>query len=147
MQSTGNKVPLINVISKYLIEKLENANYRNIFRRYSYLRRKRCCVQENRSKKCTQEADINIIKQQMVCVKLEVKCEKVICDNTDAFALLTVYVFWQGGKLKNPIKAFFTSQSLININETVTNYAKIPPSLIYASARSGCDYVPKLFCT
>ena len=83
----------------------------------------------------------------MVCVKLELKCEKVICDDTDTFVLLTVYVFWQGGKLKKPIKAFGTSQSLIDINETVKNYPKIFPSLTYASARSGCDSVPNLFCT
>ena len=71
MLSTGNKVQIIDIISKYLKEKLENPNYRNIFRRYSCSGRKWCCIQEDRSKKCAREADINIMKQCMACVKLE----------------------------------------------------------------------------
>ena len=69
MVSTGNKVQITNIISKYLIGKLENTNYRNIFGRHFCSGRKRCFVQENRSKKCAREADINIIKQRMACVK------------------------------------------------------------------------------
>ena len=34
----------------------------------------------------------------MASVKLETNCVKVICDYTDAFVLLPVYVFWQGRK-------------------------------------------------
>ena len=60
MLSTGNKVQIVDIISKYLIEKLENINYRNIFRRYSCSDRKWCCIQENRSKKCAREADIKV---------------------------------------------------------------------------------------
>ena len=65
MLSSGNRVQIIDVISKYLIEKLENPNYRNIFRRYSCSGRKRCCIQENRSKKCAREADIHKHYQTM----------------------------------------------------------------------------------
>ena len=62
MLSAGNKVQTIDIISKYLTEKLQNTNYINIFGRYSFSGGKRCCVQENRSKKSPREADINIIK-------------------------------------------------------------------------------------
>ena len=118
MPSTGSKMQIIDIISKYLIEKLENTNYRKMFGRYSCSSRKLCCVQKNRSKKCAQEADINIIKQRMARVKLEVNCVKVICDDTDIFFLLIVYVFRQGRKFKKLLEAFSTSRFLIDISET-----------------------------
>ena len=60
MLSTGNEVEMIDIISKYLTEKLENTNYIKIFGRYSCSGRKECCAQKNRSKKFAGEADINI---------------------------------------------------------------------------------------
>ena len=80
----------------------------------------------------------------MACVKLEVNCVKVICDETDVLALLTVYVFQQSRKLKKLMEAFGTSRSLIDINETAKKHAEILPSLMDACALSGCDSVPKL---
>ena len=47
-----------------------------------------------------EEADINIIKQDISFVKDKVNCVKVICDDTDVFVLLTAYVFWQSYKSK-----------------------------------------------
>ena len=135
---------IIDIISKHLIEKLENTNYRNIFGRYSCSGRKWCCVQENRSKKCAREADINIIKQRMACVKLEVNCVKVIYDDTDVFVLLGVNVFRKVEKL---MEAFGTSWSLIDINETAKKHAEILPLLTDARAPSGCDSLPKLYGT
>ena len=132
---------IIDIISKYLIEKLENTNYRNIFERYSCSDRKLCCVQENRSKKCAREADINIIKQRTACVKLEVNCVKVICDDTDVFVLLGVSVFCKVEKL---MEAFGTSRSLIHTNETAKKHDETLPLLIGAHALSSCDSVPKL---
>ena len=70
MLSTGNKVQITDIISKYLIEMFKIIHYRNIFGRYSCSSRKRCCVQENRSKKCARDADIKIIKQRMAGVQL-----------------------------------------------------------------------------
>ena len=64
-----------------------------------------------------------------------------------AFLFLTVYVFWKSIKLKKPIKAFGTGQSLIGINETAKNYAGILPLQIDICALSCCNYVPKLYYT
>ena len=86
----------------------------------------------------------------MACVKLKVNCVKVICDDTDVFVLLTVYVFQQVSKSKVLVlsaKAFGTGRSLIDINETAKKHAEILPSLIDAHALSGCDSVPKLYGT
>ena len=83
----------------------------------------------------------------MACVKLEVNCMKVICDDTDVFVLLTVYVFRQSRKLKKLMEAFGTSRSLIDINETVKKHVEVLPSFIDARALSGCDSVPKLYDT
>ena len=111
MVSTENKVQIIDIISNHLIEKLEKISYRNIFRRYFCSGRKRCCIHKNRSNKCAQEIDINIMKQRMACVKFEVNCVKVICDNIDAFFLRTVYVFWKGRKLKKLMEVFVVANS------------------------------------
>ena len=92
-----------------------------------------------------EEADINIIKQCLGCIKVEVNWVKVICDDTDVFVLLTVYVFWQGCKSKVLMEAFDTTRSVIDINETAKKHAKIVSSLIGAHALSGCDSVLKLY--
>ena len=89
-----------------------------------------------------EEADINIIKQCIACVKVEVNCIK-ICDGTDIFVLLTVYVFWKGCKSKVLMEAFDTSQSLIGINEAAKKHAET--LLIGAHALSGSDSVPNLY--
>ena len=84
----------------------------------------------------------------MACVKLKVNCVKVICDDTDVFVLLTVYVFQQVSKSKVLVlsaKAFGTGLSLIDINETAKKHAEILPSLIDAHTLSGCDFVLKLY--
>ena len=60
----------------------------------------------------------------MACVKLEVNCVKVICDDTDVLVLLTVYVFRQSRKLKKLMEAFGTNRSLIDINELPKNMLK-----------------------
>ena len=80
----------------------------------------------------------------MICVKLEVNCVKVTCDDTSVFVFLTLYMFRQGRKLKKLMEAFGTSRFLIDINETAKKHAEILPSLIDARALSGCDSVPKL---
>ena len=58
----------------------------------------------------------------MACVKDEVHCVKVICDDTDVFVLLTVSVFWKGCKSKVLMEAFDTSKLLIGINETAKSH-------------------------
>ena len=42
------------------------------------------------------------------------------------------------------MKAFDTSQSLIDINETTKKHAEIVPSRIGAHTPSVCDYIPDL---
>ena len=148
MLSTGNKVQIMSIISRYLIKKLENTSYRRTFVvTFSENISSIFAVASKREdfKKLHEEADINIIKQCMACVKDEVHCVKVICDDTDVFALLTVSVFWQGCKSKVLMEPFDTTQSLIEINETAKKHAEIVPSLIGAHALSGCDSVPKLY--
>ena len=59
-------------------------------------------------------------------------------------------MFRQGSKSKVLVlsaKAFGTSRSLIDINETAKKHAEILPSLIDAHALSGCDSVPELYGT
>ena len=149
MLSTGNKVQISDIISKYLIKKLENTTYRCKFV-VTFLEDILVHIQNDVvSKKADlkslhQEADINIIKQCMACVKDEVNCVKVIYDDTDLFVMLTVFVFWQGCKLKVLMETFNTSRFLVDINETAKKHAKTVPSLIGAHALSGCDSVPKL---
>ena len=70
---------------------------------------------------------------------------KVICDETDVFVLLTVYVSWQGCKSKALMEAFDTTRSLIDINETAKKHAKIVPSFTGAHALSGCGSLPMLY--
>ena len=114
--------------SKYLIEMLQNTN--SPVQAENWVASKRTDL-----KSLDEEADINIIKQQQVaCVKDEVNCVTVICDDTDVFVLLTVYVFRQGFKLKVLMWAF---------NETVKKHAEIVPSLTDTHALSCCDSVPK----
>ena len=100
-------------------------------------------------KSLNENSDINIIKQYMACVKYKrwsKLCNvNLICDDTDVFVLLTVYVFPQGCKLKVLMEALGTTRSLIDINRTAKKHAKIVPSLIGAHELSGCDYVPKLY--
>ena len=137
MLSTGNKVQIIDIISKYLIELLNNTN--NPVQAENGVVSKRTDLES-----LHQEADIIIIKKCTACVKDEVKCVKVICGDTDVFVLLTVYVFRQGCKLKVLMEAFDASRSLTDINETAQKHAEIVQSLIDAHAISCHDSVSML---
>ena len=86
-----------------------------------------------------EEADINIIKKYVACIKDEVNC-----GDTDVFVLLTVYVFRQGCKLKVLTEAFDASRSLNDINETAKKHAEIVPSITDDLAISCYDSVSKL---
>ena len=150
MLSTGNKVQISDIISKYLIKKLENTTYRCkfvvTFSEDIPVHIENGVVSKKADlKSLHKEADINIIKQCMTYVKDEVNCVKVTCDDTDVFILLTVFVFWQVCKSKVLMEAFSTSQFLDDINETAKKHAKTAPSLIGAHALSGCDSVLKLY--
>ena len=92
-----------------------------------------------------EEDDINIVKQCISCLNDGSICIKIICDDTDVFVLLTVYVFRQANQSKVLTEAFDSSRSLIDINETAKKHAEIVPSHIAAHALSGCDSVPKLY--
>ena len=81
----------------------------------------------------------------MTFAKDEVNCVKTICDDTNLFVLLTVYVFQQGCESKVLMEAFDTSRSPIDINEASKKHTEIVPSLIRAHAVSSCDSVPKLY--
>ena len=141
---------IIDTISKYLIKKLENTSYSSkfvvTFSEDIPVHVENGVVSKREDlKRLHEEADVNIIKQCMACVKDEVHCVKVICDDTDVFALLTVSVFWQGCKSKVLMEPFDSTQSLIEINKTAKKHAEIVPSLIGAHALSGCDSVSKLY--
>ena len=74
MLSTGNKVQIIDIISKHLIEKLESTNYRSkfvvIFFEDIPAQAENGVVSKRTDlKSLHQEADINIIKQCMACIK------------------------------------------------------------------------------
>ena len=141
---------IIDIISKYLIEKLENTNYRINFV-VTFLtdipvRVENGVVSKRTDPECLhEEALINIIKQCMACVKDKVNFVKVIYDDTNVFVLLTVYVFWQGCKSKVLMDAFDTSQSLIDINEIAKKDPEIISSPITANALSGFKSVPELY--
>ena len=113
MLSTGNKEQIIDIISMYLINKLENTNYRKFvvtFLEDIPVQVENTVVTKRKNlKSLHKETDINFIKQYMACVKDEANCVKVICDDANVFVLLTVYVFWQGCKSKVLIEAFDTS--------------------------------------
>ena len=74
MPSTGNKVQIIDIISKHLIEKLENTNYRStfvviFFEDIPVQAENGVLSKRTDLKSLHQEADINIIKQCMACIK------------------------------------------------------------------------------
>ena len=74
MLSTGNKVQIIDIISKHLIEKLENTNYRStfvviFFEDIPVQAENGVLSKRTDLKSLHQEADINIIKQCMACIK------------------------------------------------------------------------------
>ena len=79
--------------SKYLIDMLKNTN--RPVQAENWVVSKRTDL-----KSLDEEVDINIIKQHVACVKDEGNCVTVICEDTDVFVLLTVYVVSQGFKLK-----------------------------------------------
>ena len=109
----GNKEQIIDIISKWLKEKLENTNYRRkfviTFSGDIPVQVENSVVTKRTNLKSLHEADINITKQCMACVKDETNGVKVICDDANVFFLLTVYLFQQGCKSKVLIQAFDTS--------------------------------------
>ena len=81
MLSTGNKAQIIDIISKYLIEKLEIANFRGKFV-VTFPEDILVSAENNVSKRTDNQT---IIKQCMACVKHGINHLKVICDKTDIF--------------------------------------------------------------
>ena len=64
-------------------------------------------------------------------------CVKVICEDTDVFMLLTVYVPKYSIESLAILEAFASKRSMVDINKTDKRNAEIVPLLIAAYALSG----------
>ena len=148
--SSANKVQLIDLISRYIIEKLRCVTFHGrfivTFSDPTPVQVEGGIATPRTDLRTThEEADVNIIRQCLSCIEDGAKCVKVLCDDTDVFILLTVYAFRYQVQSQILMESFSSNRTLVNINETCKKHAAIVPSLIGAHAISGCDGVSKLF--
>ena len=96
--SSANKVQLIDLISRYIIEKLRCVTFHGrfivTFSDPTPVQVEGGIATPRTDLRTThEEADVNIIRQCLSCIEDGAKCVKVLCDDTDVFILLTVYAF------------------------------------------------------
>ena len=70
---------------------------------------------------------------------------KVICEDTDVFALLCHCYYKQGWDINLFMEGFSPGKSLICIKQTVKRHEDLMPSLLSTHALSGSDTVPMMF--
>ncbi|XP_066927982.1 uncharacterized protein [Clytia hemisphaerica] len=149
MKSSKNKIQVIDIVSKYIIEML---TIHRFSKRFVVTCSEATPIQVENGvittrddlKSYHEEADVNIIKQAMKCAEEGQSPIKVICDDTDVFVLLASYVHKYSVEALVVMESFSDARALININQTAEKHADIMPSLIAAHALSGCDSVPKM---
>ena len=142
--SSANKVQLIDLISRYIIEKLRCVTFHGrfivTFSDPTPIQVEGGIATPRTDLRTThEEADVNIIRQCLSCIEDGAKCVKVLCDDTDVCILLTVYAFRYQVQSQILMESFSSNRTLVNINETCKKHAAIVPSLIGAHAISGCD--------
>ena len=123
LTSSANKIQLIDLISRYLIEKLE---YVTFPRRFIVTFSDPMPIQVEGGiatpgddlRRTHGEADINLIRLYLSCVEDEAECVKVLCDDADVFVLLTVYAFRYLVQSQILMESFNSNRTLIDINET-----------------------------
>lgn len=144
---TENKRQLIDIICKNLIEKTkqlswnpnkliitgENPTPIEVHLGHDYPR--------DDLKTTHEEADVIIPHQVIDAAENGSKCIKVICDDTDVFALLIHYFKASSVKCSVLMENTKGERSIIDIGETAEKHQDIVPSLLAAHALSGCDTV------
>ena len=88
-----------------------------------------------------EEADVIIPQQMMNLVESGCSCVRVICDDTDVFALLLHYYKAKGVTASILMEGTSPQQAIINIGETIKKHTDIISSLLHAHALTGCDTV------
>jgi len=150
MTSSQNKIQVIDIVSKYIIELLSINHFLKkfvvTFSEPTPIQVVRGVVEPRDDlKSFHEEADVNIIRQCLQCAEEGGTPIKVICDDTDVFILLTAYVHKYSIESIVNMESFSSSRSTISINETAKKHADMASSIIPAHALSGCDSVPKMY--
>ena len=93
-----------------------------------------------------EEADIIIIQQLFTAVLDGAKVVKVICDDTDVFALLSHHQQLHNLKATILMEETHHDRDIIDINETIaSSQENVISSILPMHALTGCDTEPKLF--
>ena len=92
-----------------------------------------------------EEADVIIPHQVAAAVEDGKTSIKVICDNTDVFALLCHSYHLKNWQVKLYMADFSEKNRIISINESVENNKLLIPSLLSLHALTGCDTVAMLY--
>lgn len=142
MTSSQNKIQVIDIVSKYIIELLSINHFLKkfvvTFSEPTPIQVVRGVVEPRDDlKSFHEEADVNIIRQCLQCAEEGGTPIKVICDDTDVFILLTAYVHKYSIESIVNMESFSSSRSTISINKTAKN-ADMASSIIPAHALSGC---------
>ena len=140
LKSTHNKVQLIEIITKHLLEKVQSDKKLVITSSNEIPEEVQNGVRRKREDLRTshEEADPIIPQQVLFAAKEGAKCVKIVSDDTD---------FFDQQKLSTTVLMEETSEQwkMIDIGKTVAKHKDIIPSLIAAHTLSGCDSVPQMF--
>ena len=103
-----------------------------------------CTVRED-LKTTQEEADVIILHQVMAAVEDGKTSIKVICEDTDVFALLCHCYQLEKWQVNLYMADFNEKKSITSIRDSVENHRQLIPNLLYVHALTGCDTVPMLY--
>ena len=92
-----------------------------------------------------EEADVLISRQVIAAATDGNSSSKVLCDDTDVFALLCHYYHAQQWEFGVFMEGFKEGKSVISIKESVQRNIDINPQILSMHALTGCDSAPMMY--
>ena len=148
LTSTHNKVQLIEIVGKYLVNNVRNNSNRLVITSRDFIPTE-IHMGENEKREdlytSHEEADVIIPQQTMFAVDCGAKCVRVICDDTDVFIILVHFTSLFKPCAKIQMEGTKAERAIIDISKTAEKHKDIASSLLAVHSLSGCDTVPQLF--
>ena len=145
LKSTHNKIQLINIITKYLLEHTNSSHKLMITASSEVPEETHNANRQKRKDLRTshEEADLIIPQQVLFAVEEDAGYVKAIIDDTNVFVLLTHFFHLKQPSATIIMESTKEEWNIIDIGQTATKHCDIPANA--GHALSGCDSVPQIF--
>ena len=149
---TENKIQLIDIICEQLVEIYQAEHVQDAHRLVITGKKvvpvevfKGIAINRNDFKTFHEEADVIIVQQMLELATNGISCISILCDDTDAFALLLYYYVHCHLTCTLTMESTSSNRMSVDIAATSKKHGPIISQLLAAHAISGCDTVGQLY--